>query len=154
MTPDIVRDFDPTPPDADYIKRVVMVPMRDGVKLYTVIVMKKGTKNGPILLSRTPYDAEKTTQRAASPSITEILPVMDAEFVDDGYIRVYQDMRGQHHSEGEYVMTRPICRRRSTTGIDEATDAYDTIDWLVKNVPESNGKVGTIGSSPISASPR
>ena len=100
MTPDIVHGFDPTPADADYIKRVVMVPMHDGVKLYTVIVMKKGTENGPLLLSRTPYDAKKTTQRTPSPSITEILPVMDAEFAEDGYIRVYQDIRGEHHSEG------------------------------------------------------
>ena len=147
MTPDIVKDYDPTPPDANYIKRVVMVPMRDGVKLYTVIVMKKGTKNGPLLLSRTPYDAKKAAQRTPSPSITEILPVMDAEFVNDGYIRVYQDIRGEHHSEGEFIMTRPIVGPLNSTGIDEATDAYDTIDWLVKNVPESNGNVGTIGSS-------
>ncbi len=147
MTPDLVKDYDPIPPDADYIKRVVMVPMRDGVKLYTVIVMKKGTRNGPLLLSRTPYDAKKSVQRTPSPSITEILPVMDAEFANDGYIRVYQDIRGEHHSEGEFIMTRPIAGPLNSTGIDEATDSYDTIDWLVKNVPESNGKVGTIGSS-------
>jgi uncharacterized protein len=147
MTPDVVHDYDPIRPEADYVKRVEMIPMRDGVKLYTVIVMKKGTKNGPILLSRTPYDAKKSAQRTESQSITEILPVMDTEFVEDGYIRVYQDIRGMHHSEGEFVMTRPICGPLNSTGIDEATDAYDTIDWLVKNVSESNGKVGTIGSS-------
>src|SRR4051794_32728899 len=98
MTPDIVPSYDPLLPQADYVKRVVMIPMRDGVKLYTVIVMKKGTKAGPILLSRTPYDAKGATQRTHSQSITEILPVMDAEFVNDGYIRVYQDIRGKHGS--------------------------------------------------------
>ena len=87
------------------------------------------------------------TERTASQSIVDILPAMDAEFVQDGYIRVYQDIRGLHHSEGEFVMTRPIVGPLNTTGIDESTDAYDTIDWLVKNVPETNGKVGVVGSS-------
>jgi uncharacterized protein len=147
MTPDVVAKYDEIQPHADYSKRVVMVPMRDGVKLYTVIVMKKGTHNGPILLSRTPYDAKDTTARSKSQRLTEILPAIDAEFVEDNYIRVYQDIRGLHNSEGEFVMTRPIVGPLNNTGIDESTDAYDTIDWLVKNVPESNGKVGVTGSS-------
>ena len=147
MTPDVVASYDRVRPDADYIKRVVMIPMRDGVRLYTVIVMKKGVNGAPILLSRTPYDAKGATQRTASQSITEILPVMDADFVQDGYIRVYQDVRGLHNSEGVFVMTRPIVGPLNTTGIDEATDAYDTVDWLVRNVPETNGKVGVVGSS-------
>jgi putative CocE/NonD family hydrolase len=147
MTPDVVANYDETRPQADYIKRVVMIPMRDGVKLYTVIVMKKGTSRGPILLSRTPYDAKNSTARTKSQSITEILPAMDAEFALDNYIRVYQDVRGLHNSEGQFVMTRPIKGPLNSTGIDESTDAYDTIDWLVKNVPESNGKVGVVGSS-------
>src|SRR5581483_7499411 len=147
MTPDVVATYESVRPEADYVKRVEMVPMRDGVKLYTVIVFKKGTARGPILLSRTPYDAKGMTARTRSQSITEILPAMDAEFVEDNYIRVYQDIRGLHHSEGEFIMTRPIVGPLNSTGIDESTDAYDTIDWLVKNVPESNGKVGVIGSS-------
>ncbi|HEY8052664.1 MAG TPA: CocE/NonD family hydrolase [Steroidobacteraceae bacterium] len=147
MTPDVVASYDEIRPQADFIKRVVMIPMRDGVKLYTVIVMKKGTRNGPLLLSRTPYDAKDSTARTKSQSITEILPAMDAEFVEDGYIRVYQDIRGIHHSEGEFIMNRPLVGPLNSTGIDESTDAYDTIDWLVKNVPEGNGKVGIIGSS-------
>jgi len=147
MTPDIAPDYDPVRPDADYIRRVVMVPMRDGVKLYTVILMRKGAQNGPILLSRTPYDAHGMTNRSASQTLTEVLPVMDAEFVQDGYIRVYQDIRGLHRSEGSFVMNRPIAGPLNPTGIDEATDAYDTITWLVKNVPEGNGKVGIVGSS-------
>jgi putative CocE/NonD family hydrolase len=147
MTPDIVERYEPIRSDADYVKRVEMVPMRDGVKLYTVIVMKKGTQNGPILLSRTPYNAKGSAERTKSGSITEILPAMDAPFVLDNYIRVYQDIRGLHHSEGEFVMTRPIIGPLNHTKVDESTDAYDTIDWLVKNVPESNGKVGVVGSS-------
>jgi putative CocE/NonD family hydrolase len=121
--------------------------MRDGVKLYTVIVMRKGTRNGPILLSRTPYDAGNATWRNASQKIEDILPVMDKEFVNDGYIRIYQDVRGLGKSEGDYVMNRPLRGSLNDTPVDHATDAYDTIDWLVKNVSESNGKVGITGSS-------
>jgi len=148
MTPDVVPSFDAFDlARADYVKRVEMVPMRDGVKLYTVILFKKGTTKAPILLSRTPYDAKAATQRNISPVLTEVLPAMDAEFVSDGYIRVYQDVRGMHHSDGEFVMTRPLIGPLNHTTVDEATDAYDTIDWLVKNVPESNGNVGVVGSS-------
>jgi putative CocE/NonD family hydrolase len=147
MTPDVVAKYDPVLPEADYIKRVAMVPMRDGTKLYTVIVMRKGTANAPILLSRTPYDAKASANRTPSQRIHDILPVMDWDFVDDNYIRVYQDIRGLHNSEGQFVMNRPIVGPLNHTGIDESTDAYDAIDWLVKNVPEANGKVGTIGSS-------
>src|SRR5215212_3936546 len=147
MTPDVVASYDPVRPHADFIKRVAMVPMRDGVKLYTVIVFKKGATGGPILLSRTPYDAKGSAARNASQRIVDVLPVMDAEFANDGYIRVYQDIRGLYHSEGQFVMNRPIVGPLNNTGIDESTDAYDTIDWLVKNVPETNGKIGTIGSS-------
>jgi putative CocE/NonD family hydrolase len=147
MTPDLVQSYNPVLPQADFIKRVAMVPMRDGTKLYTVIFMKKGTRNGPILLSRTPYDAKASTERTPSEHIVDVLPIMYKEFVDDGYIIVQQDIRGLHHSEGTFVMNRPIVGPLNHTGIDESTDAYDTIDWLVKNVPESNGRVGTIGSS-------
>lgn len=147
MTPDVVASYDAVRPDANFIRRTTMIPMRDGVKLYTVIVMKKGTANAPILLTRTPYDAKAATSRTASQSITEILPVMDAEFAEDGYIRVYQDIRGQHRSEGQFILTRPIIGPLNTTKIDESTDAYDTIDWLVKHTPETSGRVGVIGSS-------
>ena len=147
MTPDAVDKYEQTLPSADFIRREAMVPMRDGIKLYTVVVMKKGTAKGPILLSRTPYDAHHETHRVASQRIVDILEVMDAEFVEDGYIRVYQDIRGLYRSEGAYVMNRPLAGPLNDTGIDESTDAYDTIDWLVKNTPESNGNVGVIGSS-------
>ena len=147
MTPDGVKSYDTIRSQADYIKREVMIPMRDGIKLYTVIVMKKGVSHGPLLLSRTPYDAKHSAARVKSQSITEVLPVMDAEFVADDYIRVYQDIRGMHHSEGEFVMNRPLIGPLNATKVDESTDAYDTIDWLVRNVSESNGKVAVIGSS-------
>jgi uncharacterized protein len=147
ITPDGVASYDEVRAQADYIKRVEMVPMRDGVKLYTVIVMRKGTANGPILLSRTPYDAKHSAARTKSQSIIDILPIMDTEFVQDNYIRVYQDVRGEHNSEGQFVITRPIVGPLNDTEIDESTDAFDTIDWLVKHVSESNGKVGVIGSS-------
>jgi putative CocE/NonD family hydrolase len=147
MTPDVVESYNPILPRADFVKRVAMVPMRDGTKLYTVIFMKRGAANAPILLSRTPYDAKGSTSRTASQSVVDVLPIMYKEFVNDGYIIVQQDIRGLHNSEGTFVMNRPIAGPLNDTGIDESTDAYDAIDWLVKNVPESNGKVGTIGSS-------
>ncbi len=131
----------------DYIKRVVEIPMRDGVKLHTVIVIPKGAKGAPILLTRTPYDADKRAQRSESGSMLSILPQGDELFVQAGYIRVFQDIRGQHGSEGGYVMTRPPIGPLNPTTTDNTTDAWDAIDWLVKNLPESNGKVGMIGSS-------
>ena len=78
MTPDVVDKYEQTLPSADFIRRESMVPMRDGTKLYTVVVMKKGTAKGPILLSRTPYDAHHETHRVASQRIVDVLEVMDA----------------------------------------------------------------------------
>jgi putative CocE/NonD family hydrolase len=131
----------------DYIRREVMIPMRDGVKLYTVIILPKGVRNAPILLTRTPYNAAKRTERSQSIHMLATLPQGDEVFAADGYIRVFQDVRGKYKSEGEYVMTRPVRGPLNPTETDHVTDAYDTIDWLVKNTPESNGRVGMIGSS-------
>jgi putative CocE/NonD family hydrolase len=147
MTPDVIEHYEQTLPSADFIRREVMIPMRDGTKLYTIIMMKKDTKGAPILLSRSPYDAHGSAHRTASQRLVDNLDVMDTEFAEDNYIVVHQDIRGMHRSEGQYIMNRPIVGPLNTTGIDESTDAYDTIDWLVKNLPESNGKVGIIGSS-------
>jgi len=144
---DIPRKFEPPVEANDYIRREVMVPMRDGVKLHTVIVVPKGAKNAPILLTRTPYNASKRASRNESPHMAAVLPQGDEVFVADGYIRVFQDVRGKYKSEGDYVMTRPVRGPLNTTSTDHVTDAYDTIDWLVKNTPESNGRVGMIGSS-------
>lgn len=131
----------------DYAKREVMIPMRDGVKLYTVIVIPKGARDAPILLTRTPYNASKRTERSQSPYMLATLPQGDEVFVRDGYIRVFQDVRGKYGSEGDYIMTRPVIGPLNHTKVDPVTDAYDTIDWLVKNTPESNGRVGMLGSS-------
>ncbi len=132
---------------SDYQKREVMIPMRDGVKLYTVIVVPNGAKNAPILFTRTPYHAKGRATRSESASMLQTLPQGDEVFVADGYIRVFQDVRGQHGSEGDYEMTRPLRGPLNSSTTDHSTDAYDSIDWLVKNIPESNGRVGMTGSS-------
>jgi putative CocE/NonD family hydrolase len=133
----------------DYIKREVMIPMRDGTKLYTVIVVPKNATNAPIVLTRTPYNAKGRANRSDSSSMLNTLPLADEMFVKGGYIRVYQDVRGKYGSEGEYVVTRPVIGPLNPTKVDHVTDAYDTIDWLVNkaNLPQSNGRVGMIGSS-------
>lgn len=146
---DIPAKFVPPTAAQDYVKREVMVPMRDGTKLYTVIVYPKGITNAPIVLTRTPYNAKGRANRSDSPSILATLPLADEMFVKAGYIRVYQDIRGKYGSEGDYVVTRPVIGPLNPTKVDHVTDAYDTIDWLVNkaNLPESNGRVGMIGSS-------
>ena len=131
----------------DYVRREVMVPMRDGVKLYTVIVVPKGAHDAPIVLTRTPYNAHKAAADSSSPIMTEVLRQADREMAEAGYIRVYQDVRGKYRSDGVYEMTRPPRGPMNATATDDTTDAWDTIDWLVKNTPESNGRVGMIGSS-------
>src|SRR5580704_18919070 len=130
----------------DYVRRTEMIAMRDGVKLYTVIVIPKGAKNAPIVLTRTPYNAKERVAND-NPSIYGLLPETDQDFARAGYIRVFQDIRGKYGSEGAYEMTRPPRGPLNGTTTDETTDAWDTIDWLVKNLPESNGKVGMFGSS-------
>ena len=147
LTPDVPPKYD-APVDAnDYVKRTVMIPMRDGVKLFTVIVVPKGAQHAPIMLTRTPYNATGRATRSHSTRMLATLPQGDEVFVADGYIRVFQDIRGKYKSEGDYVMTRPLKGPLNSSEVDHSTDAFDTIDWLVKNVPESNGKVGMLGSS-------
>jgi uncharacterized protein len=135
---------------ADYTRRVVMVPMRDGVKLRTIILIPKNAKNAPILLTRTPYDAALLTANSQSSHLGSSLYGYDNAtdvILAGGYIRVVQDVRGKYGSEGDYVMNRPFHGPLNPTPVDHSTDTYDTIDWLVKNTPESNGKVGIIGIS-------
>src|SRR5262249_29182876 len=122
--------FDPVPRD-------VMIPMRDGVKLHTVILVPRGAAGAPILLTRTPYDATLLTARAQSAHLGPILDGYDNAtdvIVEGGYIRVVQDVRGKYGSEGDYVMNRPLHGPWNPTPVDHATDTWDTIDWLVKNV--------------------
>jgi len=142
--------FQPTNEGFEYVKRDVMIPMRDGVKLHTVIIVPKGARSAPILLTRTPYNATVLTSHAASSHLGPILSGYDNAtdvIVQGGYIRVVQDIRGKYGSEGDYVMNRPLHGPQNPTSVDHATDTYDTIDWLVKNIPESNGKVGILGIS-------
>jgi len=130
----------------DYVKRDVMIPMRDGVKLHTVIVVPKNAHGLPMLLERTPYDATFDV-KTDSPHLRDAVWSALREWVDDGYIFVSQDIRGKYGSQGKYVMTRPPIGPLNPTKTDDTTDAYDTIAWLIKNVPESNQRVGMIGSS-------
>jgi putative CocE/NonD family hydrolase len=114
-----------------FIQQEVMIPMRDGVKLQTVIVTPK-QQAGPlaVLLCRTPYD------------------VPDCQDLSiDGYVQVGQNIRGRFKSEGAFVMNRPPRDKRDAKAIDEGTDTYDTIEWLIKNVPNNNGRVAMLGTS-------
>ena len=142
--------FTPTNDGFDYTRREVMIPMRDGVKLHTVILVPKGANRAPILLTRTPYNATELTTHSQSSHLGPSLEGYDNAtdvIVEGGYIRVVQDIRGKYGSEGEYVMNRPLHGPQNPTNVDHATDTYDTIDWLVKNIPETNGKVGILGIS-------
>src|SRR6476660_2766575 len=148
------QEFKPTNYSLEYERRDVMIPMRDGVKLHTVIIVPKSVidskKKAPMLLTRTPYNATELTSHAASSHLGPILNGYDNALeviVEGGYIRVVQDVRGKYGSEGDYVMNRPLRGPLNPTKVDHATDTYDTIDWLVKNVKESNGKVGILGIS-------
>ena len=120
--------------------RKVMVPMRDGAKLETVIMTPKGlTGRLPILFQRTPYGVPQEALPAAFADHYKAL-------VDDGYIFVFQSMRGRFGSEGTFTLSTAV-HPDGAKGTDEATDAYDAIDWLVRNVPGTNGKVGMWGVS-------
>jgi hypothetical protein len=142
--------FTPVTDSFDYVRRDVMIPMRDGIKLHTVILVPKGAKSAPILFTRTPYNATELTSHSESSHLGPILQGYDNAvevIVEGGYIRVVQDIRGKYASEGDYVMTRPLHGPLNATPVDHSTDTYDTIDWLVKNIPETNGKVGILGIS-------
>jgi len=147
---EIPAKFEPVMKSWDYDRRVAEIPMRDGVRLHTVILVPKGAKGAGMLLTRTPYDADALTAHVPSAHLGPMLYGYDNAtdvIVEDGYIRVIQDVRGKYGSEGDYVMNRPLLGPQNPSKVDHSTDTYDTIDWLVKNVPESNGKVGIIGIS-------
>ena len=142
--------FIPKVDSFDYTKREVMIRMRDGIKLQTVILIPRGAHRAPILLTRTPYGANSRIGKNESARLDALLDsndVADDAILNGGYIRVMQDVRGKHGSEGDYVMTRPLHGALNPTSVDHSTDTYDTIDWLVKNIAESNGKVGILGIS-------
>jgi len=131
-------------PQDDFTVRGEMVPMRDGIKLYTLILTPKGSGGAlPIVLERTPYDAS----RALGQSSTRLEVVRGAKFLGPDFITVVQDIRGRFGSEGDYAMYRVPRGQFNTSMTDETTDAWDTIDWLVKNVRPNNGRVGVWGTS-------
>jgi putative CocE/NonD family hydrolase len=146
---DIPKAYTPIAAETDFERREVKIPMRDGVKLHTIILVPKGAANAPILMDRTPYNATARSTRSTSGKMINALPFENEEFVRNGYIIVWQDTRGKFKSDGEYTMIMPAAGPLNPTGVDHSTDAYDTIAWLVDkaNLPEANGRVGMIGSS-------
>src|SRR5437016_3193503 len=127
-------------PAARFEKSVHQVAMRDGVKLNTIVHAPKEIREPlPILLLRTPYGAERNAAAALQGYLKEL--------TDDGYLFAFQDIRGRYGSEGQFVMSRPPRDRKDPKAIDEGTDTYDTIDWLLANVPKNNGRVGMLGIS-------
>ncbi len=122
-----------------FIKTEVMIPVRDGIKLHTVIFRPRAsTEPLPILLERTPYGA-RSDERSVLSSYGHL--------IDDGYIFAFQDIRGRFKSEGEFVMQRPPRPRDNPKAVDESTDTYDTIEWLLENTQGHNGRVGMLGIS-------
>jgi putative CocE/NonD family hydrolase len=123
-------------------KKEVMIAMRDGVKLHTEIYAPKNAKEAlPIFLERTPYGIS-AEDKGYSPKLYRY-----SHMFADGYVFVFQDIRGRYGSEGQFVMNRPVHDASDAKGIDESTDTFDTIEWLMKNVPNNNGRVGTAGIS-------
>jgi putative CocE/NonD family hydrolase len=127
----------------EYVKSDAMIPMRDGVKLHAVILRPVGSDASgatalPFLMQRTPYGVDGTTPKSV---------LGKPELAASGYIFVYEDIRGRYKSEGQFVMNRPVIAHNAKTDVDETTDTRDTIDWLLKNVPNNSGKVGVLGVS-------
>ena len=141
--------INPSPHSGDalkqkYDKKEVYITMRDGVKLFTSIYTPKDSSIAhPVLLNRTPYDIEP-----AGPDRFNFFMQVYGRYVDEGYIMVFQDVRGKFMSEGVYEDIRPVIpEKKSNKDIDESTDTWDTVDWLIKNVNNNNGKVGIFGIS-------
>ncbi|WP_133994130.1 CocE/NonD family hydrolase [Dinghuibacter silviterrae] len=125
---------------SSYTWREIMIPMRDGVKLHTIVYTpKKQTEKLPFVLIRTPYGVGT----GYAPDKNDYIKDMAA----DGYIFIAQDIRGRYKSEGGFEMTRPSRNKKDPQSIDEASDTYDTIDWLLKNIPGNNGNAGILGIS-------
>jgi putative CocE/NonD family hydrolase len=135
-----------TAPEPDlnktFKRREVQIPMRDGVKLYTdIYIPKKSRGQLPFLFTRTPYGSTDDKGRNG------LLPHSYKDFVDEGYIFVFQDIRGRYKSEGQFVMFRPPRDKSDAKAIDESTDTYDSIAWLLEHIPNNNGRAGVLGIS-------
>lgn len=121
-------------------RREEMIRMRDGARLHTLIFTPKDqTESLPVIFSRTPYGIGQSSSDSINRRYKEL--------VADGYIFVLQDIRGRFGSEGTFLMNRPMRDKKDPKGVDESTDTYDTIDWLIKNVARNNGRVGILGVS-------
>ena len=124
----------------EYTRQEVMIPMRDGIKLHAVILRPKdSTVPLPFLMERTPYGVDGNTPDSINPS--------EPELAASRYIFVFEDIRGRFKSEGTFVMSRPTADHRDPKLVDESTDTYDTVDWLLKNIPNNNRRVGVFGVS-------
>ena len=131
---------EPPNPPAGFDKIEQMIPMRDGVKLHTIIYVPKAhTGPLPILFNRTPYGIDGMYRAFPSGILKEL--------IDDPFIFAFQDIRGRFKSEGQFVMLRPLRDASNAKAIDETTDTYDTIDWMIKNIRNNNGRVGMFGTS-------
>ncbi len=145
--PDPTGVQDEAPPDSyrgpRYTRTEVMIPARDGVLLHTVLYRPQNSATTgpalPFLLQRTPYGIGEITARALESGKTEL--------ATSGYVFVFQDIRGRYGSGGQFVMNRPVVAHRGKADVDETTDTRDAVDWLLKNVPNNNGKVGVLGIS-------
>src|ERR1700751_5897453 len=127
---------------AIFNKTDVMIPARDGVRLHTEIYVPKNAQEPlPLFLTRTPYGLEDDSK-----GFSQLLNLY-REMIPDGYIFVFHDIRGRYGSEGTFVMQRDPRDRSGPNSIDEGTDTYDTIAWLLKNVPNNNGRAGEAGIS-------
>jgi putative CocE/NonD family hydrolase len=125
--------------DSPFTVTDVMIPMRDGVRLHAKVFTPKGQTGAlPIIMNRTPYGVERAARH-----FTTYMKAL----ADEGYVFVFQDIRGKFGSEGMFVMQRPARAAGDAAALDEGTDTYDTIDWLLKNVPQNNGRVGMLGVS-------
>ena len=130
-----------------YKKTSVMIPMRDGVKLYTVIISPvKTNKPVPFLITRTPYGAsfpipDDTVVTINEKNFNNYLLAYGA------YIFIYQDIRGKYKSQGKMEIHQPLIHQAQKGAVDESTDTYDTVDWLIKNVSDNNGRAGILGIS-------
>ena len=124
-----------------------MIPVRDGAKLFTVVLSPTGNnKPLPFLIERTPYGAYQPVKEDSVIN-TDNLPKYYRSMAKDGYIFIFQDVRGKFKSEGSFEMNRPVYHLMDKTKTDESTDAYDAIDWLIKNIKNNNGKAGIFGIS-------
>ncbi len=129
------------------IKKTYMIPMRDGIRLFTVVLAPANrTKPLPILMERTPYGADFPLKEDSA-LMVDRLPDYYRILAKEGYILVFQDIRGKFKSEGNFEMNRPLYHVFDNTRTDESTDAYDAVDWIIKNISNNNGKVGILGIS-------